>query len=261
MESPDLDALFEQGRAAWPALALARPTFDAYVAEHAEPPRAEHAGDLFLACACAAGVRGAVDAFEASFRPTILRTIQKVDRSPEFAEECHQALRIRLFVSAPRRITMYGGRAKMSTWLTTTTLRTALNLRASRCDRPIDELDEHPLAAEVNVEQDLVRERYRRDVQLAVEAATQRLTTRERSLLRLHLGERMSIDRLAVIYGVGRSTTARWVAAARGKLLDEARAEIEARLGVSPSELVEVGADVRSALEVSLVRLLASTRV
>jgi hypothetical protein len=46
--------------------------------------------------------------------------------------------------------------------------------------------------------------------------------------------------------------------AARDKLIEEARGELETRLGVSPSELVEVGADVKSVLEVSLVRLLQS---
>jgi RNA polymerase sigma-70 factor (ECF subfamily) len=148
----------------------------------------------------------------------------------------------------------------MVTWITTVTRRTALNLRASREGRPQEPLDEHPIPVAAVLERDLVRARYRKDVQQAVEAATSRLTSRERTLLRLHLGERMSIDALAAAYGVGRSTAARWIVAARQKLIDEARAELERRLGVSPSELVEVGADVRSVLEVSLVRLLQSVR-
>jgi RNA polymerase sigma-70 factor (ECF subfamily) len=263
VEPLDIEALFERGRAAWPSLALDRAAFERHVADLAakgDPPLAEHAADLFLACACATGVRGAVEAFEAAFRATILRAVQKVDASPEFVEEAGQDLRIRLFVRSPPKVAAYGGRAKMSTWLTTVTMRSALNFRAAVGDRAADALDSRPVAAPIDVEREYVRERYRRDFQAAVAAATTRLTTRERSLLRLHLGERMSIDRLAVVYGVGRSTTARWVAAARGKLLDEARAELEARFGVSPSELVEVGADLRSALEVSLVRLLHSVQ-
>jgi RNA polymerase sigma-70 factor (ECF subfamily) len=263
VEPLDIDALFANGRSAWPALALDRAAFERHLSELAamakgEPPHAEHAGDLYLACACVAGVRGAVEAFDAAFRATILGAIRKVDASPEFVEEAVQDLHIRLFVRAPPKIAAYGGRAKLSTWLTTVTLRTALNLRAQLGDRVADTLDSRPLAAPGDMERDYVRERYRDDFKAAVAAATERLTTRERSLLRLHLGERMSIDRLAVVYGVGRSTTARWVAAARSKLLDEARAEIEARFGVSSSELVEVGADLQSAMEVSLVRLLHS---
>jgi RNA polymerase sigma-70 factor (ECF subfamily) len=263
VEHSDIERLFEQGRAAWPALQLERNAFDRRVSELASrgEPRVDHAADLYLACACTEGVRGAIDAFETSFAKGILRAIEQVDRAPEFVEEASQILRIKLFAIAPPKIAAYGARAKLSTWLTTAALRTALNLRASRGGRSHEEIDEHPLAAAALAERDFVRERYRADVARAVEAAIQGLTTRERSLLRLHLGERMSIDRLAVAYGVDRSTAARWVAAARRKLVDGARAEIEARLGVSPSELVEVGADVRSALEVSVIRLLGSARV
>jgi RNA polymerase sigma-70 factor (ECF subfamily) len=71
----------------------------------------------------------------------------------------------------------------------------------------------------------------------------------------------MSIDRLAAVYNVGRSTAARWLAAARETLLDEARREVHARIGATPSELRDLGPDLQSVLHVSLVRLLTTSDV
>jgi len=261
MSSHEFEALFRLGRDAWPRLELHPDVFESHarrLASEGGPPRAEHAADLYLACACATKVPGAVDAFERAFTEQISQAIVGIDRSPEFIGEALQLLRIKLFVKAPPKIGDYGGRAKLRTWLAMAAGRTALNLRESMAGRAHAALDAEPLAASGDLNVDYVRERYRSDFQLAVSLAVQRLPNKERTLLRLHLGERMGIDRLAVVYGVGRSTVARWLVAARTTLVDEARREAQARLGVSESELVAVGADLQSAIHVSLVRLLAS---
>jgi RNA polymerase sigma-70 factor (ECF subfamily) len=261
MPNGELETLLQRGREAWPRIELDLAAFEQHVRRleaRGASPRAEHAADLYLACACAANVAGAVDAFEATFADKVSRAIGAVDASPEFIEEVLQLLRIKLFVKAPPKIADYGGRAKLSTWLATAASRTALNLRESRWGRAHAALDDEPLAVPCDLDVRYVRERYREHFQLAVSIAVGRLSSKERTLLRLHLGERLGIDRLAVVYGVGRSTVARWLAAARATLLDEARREAQARLGISPSELLEVGADLRSVIDVSLMRLLAS---
>jgi len=82
------------------------------------------------------------------------------------------------------------------------------------------------------------------------------LGDRERTLLRLHLGERLSIDVLASMYSVNRATAARWLVAARQQLLSRARAAIRASLGSSDEELESLGVLLQSQLHVSLTRRL-----
>jgi RNA polymerase sigma-70 factor (ECF subfamily) len=261
MDRSELEKFFQIGRAQWPAIALDADVLARHVEEltaRAGAPLVEHAADVYLACACAHGARAAVETFESHFSETILRAVARVDRSPEFAEEALQVLRIKLFVKVPPKIADYGGRAKLRTWLATAAVRTSLNLVESNKGRAHEPLEAEPPGVPLDLDVEYVRGRYRQDFQVAMAAAIARLSSRERALLRLHLGERMGIDRLAVVYGAGRSTVARWLVAARSALLEEARRELQARFGVTPSELIDVGADLRSVMEVSLIRLLAS---
>src|SRR4029079_15637233 len=64
-----LRRLFDEGRRAWPGVALGMEAFVAYLAEHvggALPPEVR-GPDLYLACACATRVRGAVEAFDRAY--------------------------------------------------------------------------------------------------------------------------------------------------------------------------------------------------
>jgi RNA polymerase sigma-70 factor (ECF subfamily) len=78
-------------------------------------------------------------------------------------------------------------------------------------------------------------------------------------LLRLNLVDRMSVDKLGAAYRVSRSTAARWLANARRQLLEQACAELCAKLGVVSAELDSIAADIRSQIEVSVLRLLEDT--
>jgi RNA polymerase sigma-70 factor (ECF subfamily) len=257
---PEASTLFDLGRAAWPTLGLAPTDFDRYVTRleaEGTSPQEKYAADLYLACACATKVGGAVEAFERAHGNGLRRAMARIERSEAFVEEALQLVRIALFVAEPPVIGGYGGRAKLATWATTIATRTALGLRKARSGRSHEPIEGVAVGVAANLELDYVRERYRDDFRDAVRVAIERLSTKERALLRLHLGERLGIDRLAVVYGTPRSTVARWLATARATLMEEARREVQARLGVTPSELVEVGADLWSAIDVSLVRLLA----
>jgi RNA polymerase sigma-70 factor (ECF subfamily) len=64
----------------------------------------------------------------------------------------------------------------------------------------------------------------------------------------------MSIDRLGIMYGVNRATAARWLASARGKLLETTCAEICRGLRVSKSECDSILNLVQSQLDVSVAR-------
>jgi RNA polymerase sigma-70 factor (ECF subfamily) len=259
-------ALFQQflgpAEARWPELRLDRQEFERHVRmlfEREAPPQVQHAADLYLALACATGAKGAVAAFDAVFARTLTAAIARIDGSPDFIDETAHALRIKLFVHDPPKIASYGGRAKLSTWLTTFAARGAMDQRAAR-GRPVAHANlAERVAATANPEVDFVRARYKAEFEGAVASALARLTPRDRGLLRLHLGERMSIDGLAVAYRVGRSTAARWLASARAQLLEEVEDELRARLRTTPSEIRELGVALRSELDVSVLRLLGSS--
>ena len=75
--------------------------------------------------------------------------------------------------------------------------------------------------------------------------------------MRLHVGERMSIDQLGTLYKVNRATAARWIASARESLVAAAREQIRERLKLRESEYESIVALVRSQLDVSIARHLA----
>ena len=82
------------------------------------------------------------------------------------------------------------------------------------------------------------------------------MSTRERAVLCLNVRDGLSIDKLAAVYGVGRSTVARWLSAAREIVERETRSELVSRLKLSPSAFESLAAEVQSNLDVSLVGLL-----
>src|SRR5262249_9440359 len=75
---PLLEKLVEDGRRAWPDLPLGPDEFVKYLASRPrkEPLlewlRSTHAADLYLACACAARLPGALEAFEAQLVPKLV---------------------------------------------------------------------------------------------------------------------------------------------------------------------------------------------
>ena len=254
------EAALAAGRAAWPKIPLEPAVFARHLAtlgRDGAPPPPDHAADVYLACACAHGVPQALRALDDLLTRETANVVRRVDRSPAFIEDVLQAVREKLLVSKPPKIAEYGGRASLRSWLATTAVRTALNMRRRKDDVAMTHLPSsigEKLAHEPELE--ILRERYREPFAEAVRASLASLTTKERALLRMHLGERMSVDRLAAAYGVGRSTTQRWLAAACECLLELTKERLRAQLGLTSSELESLAALVRSDLDVSVVRLL-----
>jgi RNA polymerase sigma-70 factor (ECF subfamily) len=264
---PALDGALRErlsaGRAAWPGLELEDEAFVRHLAAHAgsgELPPLDRSGDLFLACACAAGARGAASAFEKTYRAAIERSVARVDRS--VIDEATQSVMVSLLVregDAPPRIADYGGRAALRTWLATVAARAAIQLRRRRGDQAHESLT--GLAeAMVGVEPELAlaKARHGKELEESLRGALGRLDARQLVLLRLHHVKGWSVDRLGTLYRVGRSTAARWVAAAREAYVEAAKRDLRERLNLTPSELESLVALLQSNIELSLVRLLDS---
>jgi len=257
----DLGRYLAASTAAWPQLPLDVRVFVGHVAERALAtgllPEA-HAADLYLACACAYGVPGAHDAFEACYAETLARAVARKNASPAFIDETSQQLRERLFVASDGlpKIAEYGGRAALRTWLTIAASRAALmRLRGDARRREVTETDD-ALDLGGTPELAVMKRRYAADFAAALPVAFARLSDKERTLLQLHVIDRLGIDQLGELYKVGRSTAARWLASARTTLVDETRRELRAKLGLTDSEYQSLAALLRSQLDVSIAGLL-----
>jgi RNA polymerase sigma-70 factor (ECF subfamily) len=260
-----LVAFVEAARSAWPTLPLATDDFVDHVARHAGDagaiPPSKHAGDLFLACACAHGVAGAAAAFDAAHAAVLLRVAARFD--PSHADDVAQSVREHLLVRTGARVPKideYGGRAKLSGWLSTVCTRFALNARRRDDDHAHDSLSTLAAASpEPAPEIAVLRARHAADFHAAIVVALARLTPRDRALLRMTLVGGLTFERVAESYQVSRATAARWLAAARDALRDETLRELGTRLRLTPSELESLTAMVRSDLELSLSTLLRET--
>jgi RNA polymerase sigma-70 factor, ECF subfamily len=262
---PALLALIDEGRRRWPAFEISDADFAAYLRERSGPnglPPQVHAGDLLLACACARGLVAAVEAFQHLFDPTVRRVCSRRRVDPALADDARQALYERLLVSRggqPPKIAEYRGQGRLEGWVATSASTTLLMMQRAagrRREQPETAAGGGELAGPLDPELEFIRARYKTELEEAIAGALLELGDRERTLLRLHLGERLSIDTLGSMYGVNRATAARWLVAARQSLLERARAAMRARLGSSEEELESLGVLLQSQLHVSLARRL-----
>jgi RNA polymerase sigma-70 factor (ECF subfamily) len=230
-----------------------------------------HAADLYLACACARGVPGALAAFERTYGEEIARTARRFERPGLAADDLLQRLRTKLFTAVPAelsedatarppKIAAYTGQGFLQNWVRVTTTRAFID-----CCRWQTEAPEVPLADELlavlpevgaDPELGLLKREHAEHFKSSFAEAVAALASDERVLLRQHFLDRLTVDQLGALYHLHRATAARRLAKARQALLDGARAALARRLGLPPAELAAALELVASRLEVSLERLL-----
>jgi len=172
-----------------------------------------------------------------------------------FLDDVRQSLREKLFVSDGCKITEYSGRGPLGGWVRVLAVRTAIDLRRRRGERLPDLQAETPSA--VDPELGYLAERYRGEVEQAFRHALAALDGEQRTLLRMHFVDAVTLDELARLRNVHRATIARHLVAARKAVLDEIRRHLRERLAVSSDEFVSLIRLVRSRLQISVVQLLA----
>jgi len=256
----ELSAFTEAGRRAWPTFRLDAGEFMAHVAQ-LDAPALERAPDLYLAFGCSTSHAEAIRALDPLLRDAVSAAASRIDPSPDFAAEVTQTLREKLLVDRPPKIASYGGRAALRTWLGVTAQREAQKMRRRKADDPKARADltsatETPV--EGGPEGAFLRARYRRHFADALRTTLASLPPRDRALLHSHLVERVGVEKLGEAYGVGKSTAARWLVAARERLVSETRARVQTRLRLTESEYQSIAGLVRSDIDVSVARLLGT---
>ncbi len=254
----------------WPGLTVDRRRFVAHwagqLARTADVGAAIeqlHVPDLYLAFACAEGDPAALRAF-GNLLGTVAGAVRSVDGSPSFVDEILQRLRTRVLVpdeGKRPRILDYAGRGSLENWLRAGALRLALNARrdAQRGPEPLPDLSVwEPVAPTADRTLDMLRGKYAAEFGSALREAFGSLEPGERNVLRLHFLEGLSLNQIATMYGVNKSTISRRMSRAREMLLDRTRSRLERALALPASELDSLLEQLGPRLDLSLTSVLGS---
>jgi len=259
-----LHVAYQAAQEAWPAIRLSEDLFSAYVTARTveSGPLPSHTSDLYLACACGQKDTEAIAAFNRMLETAIPPFLRHVDCSAAMADDVRQILRTRLLLGeddGEPRLGQYAGRGSLASWIGIGAQRTALSLlRKDRAhSRAADAAAANTsLVSIVDPEMDYLKARYRADFRSAFADAIAELSARDRLLLRLHLIDRLSHERIAVMYGVNQSTVTRWIGAAHGTILTATQSSLRRRCHLETAELDSLAALVASQIDLSISRLL-----
>jgi RNA polymerase sigma-70 factor (ECF subfamily) len=262
---PDLEGalagLAARGRAAWREIPLAGEDFAAFLGrclpEDADDDLAALRGeDLWLVCAFGRGVPGAAEALDRDFLEREAGALARLGAPPAVIEDVLQELRGRLFeMQAPVERRGYGGRGSLGGWLRVSAVR-ALNRRRDRRAREVLVGSTPVLVASPDHEPEtgLLLKAHKVALDEAFQEALALLSSRDRSVLRYHFGEKLSIDEIGAIYRVHRSTVARWIARACEALSEQTRDAFRRRLTVTEETFQRLVGLLESRIGVELAR-------
>lgn len=258
-----LVALDARARAAWPTVAIDRADFLDYLADRLSPDAQPNTlddlfvEDLYLACGCARGEPAAIVACERAYANDVERGLDAINLATSLRDEVWSRLRARIFVAtpeAPPAISTFTGTGSLKKWLRVAATRLGLNVvRERHREAPMPEMDLPDAADDLALGH--LKRTYQAAFKEAFAAALAELTAEQRTLLRMHIIDKLTIDDLARMHKVHRTSTARWLREAREALSDGTRERLHAALGVADEELDSIMNIVRSRLDLSLSRL------
>lgn len=253
---------------AWQACRTARPEvqvtleqFRAHLAAHRpegitvdDQLRAWCLDDVYLVCGCIAGSAAAVAALEREIIPIIDLVIASY--SPSVIEETRQRLRASLMVDHNGRgplLAQYGGRGALRRWIRVVAAREAG--KTWRADNAAVPVEDDALFDALAPPTDPALSAVKRDAAVAFKrafvAALAELDRRDRTLLKLHILDGLSIDELAPMHSVHRATIARWIAAAKEAVLATTRRSLMKDLALDAREVDSLIALVQSRIELA----------
>jgi RNA polymerase sigma-70 factor, ECF subfamily len=263
LDESDVRRAYATGATAWPDVAIAYDTFKDRLTELgvAAADAQLRAADLYLAVGCAQGQPSALAHFEREHIGSVPLYVQRSGLAAELMGELRQRVRLKLLLGAPPAIAKYRGVGALSAWVRVSAVRVAVDLAARADDRHevASDLLDLCTAAEASPELQTVKTLYQDRFRATVQASFVRLGAREKALLRMHFLEELSLDRLAAIYRVHRSTIARWLVAIRSEVLADVRREFGLSGGASTAELRSLVSVLRREVQVSARRVLASS--
>jgi RNA polymerase sigma-70 factor (ECF subfamily) len=259
-----LRELCARARAAHPTLGVSDEAFVTHLARCEAPVldvlRSVHVEDLYFACACLAGNTAALARLRADSRPVLARHLARIRGAKAIFDEVEQQLWNGAFVGGVEgpKLASYTGRGALGSWVGVSGQRIALMiLRHERVEaRARQEAAAQRDLIGDDPELGAIKERFRRQFQESLEAALAALDDRDKTLYRMHLVDGLSLVHIAKVYGVHHTTVVRWVAAARERIVDEAKRHLRATLPVSSGEFASIARMLLSQLELDISQML-----
>jgi RNA polymerase sigma-70 factor, ECF subfamily len=257
---PALLAAFEAGGARWPDVALPFDEFAAHIEaiDVADDDLSLRGPDLFLAAACSAGDDAAIRHFDATFVAGIDRRVTRFRLPPDKLDELRQRVRTKLFLGPSPGIRRYRGHAPLGAWLHVTAVRVAIDVAAVPPGPGMDIDLLEVVGPELTPDLEMVRKQYQDRFRTALEDSFKALSAREKTILRLHVVDDLSIDAIGAIYGVHRATAARWIVGIRARVYERLKQEFAARWNASSSELRSIVSLLRHQIHITAKRVLGS---
>jgi RNA polymerase sigma-70 factor (ECF subfamily) len=267
LDADRLRRLWERGRAAYPALAVTDQMFANHLGavaardpDESAPLEERFVEDLYLACACLNAVPNAAEAFDAACAPAIRAAIARLAPGDAARDELVQATRDALLVprpGEPARLVSYLGTGPLPRWVATTGQRLALlSLRSARVEERAHGALAKEAAPPADPELAYLKHQYKGDFETVLADLVTGLEERERVILRLHLIDGLSADKIGKMFGMSRATAQRRVEEVREKIADGVRRSMRERLELSGSDAGSVAGLVASQIDISLSRIL-----
>jgi RNA polymerase sigma-70 factor (ECF subfamily) len=196
--------------------------------------------DLYLALGALHEDRSALETLERTVLTPVERAVRRVDSSDAFVDEVMQLTRMRLLVGDTvhgPRLNDYVGKGPLRRWTEAVAVGVAVSLKR-RPDRttPIDDAMLESGLGTTDPELSALRERYRPAFRASFAEALSSLSARDRNLLRLSLAQGLGVEALGALHQVHASTVSRWLARARGELLQGTREGLSRRLALDLSQ-------------------------
>jgi RNA polymerase sigma-70 factor (ECF subfamily) len=256
----DVAAAHQRAKATWSVIALSRERFSARASELqvSQAGLETWAGDFYLACAAGDADPAAIRIIDQSFIARLAGRIRRLGGNTDDASDVLQAVRERLFSGTRPRIRAYDAGGPLEQWIKVVAIRTAIDRHRveSRARRVVGEPQDVDGSGNRDPAETLFKVRYRAEFATVLKTQIALLSERDRSVLRLHLLEGVSIDSIASDRGVHRVTVARWIWNAGEILLEGLQSYFKERYGMVPSECDSLAHLIRSQLSLDLPRLL-----
>lgn len=250
-----LEAAIANARREQASLAMNEAGFAAYLTEKVEPTddveaavKALHAADLFLVFAFENGQPNAERLLNERIE-VVTRSVHAKVRTDLSFDELVQELRVHLFVDRPdrpARIHEFRGKSSLARWLHVAATRHALNTqRSKRREIPFEEAFFSTQPDLTTPEVRALEQELGEPLRKALHEAMKHVGEREQAILWFSLVDGMPAETIGKIYGVHRTTAARWVERAVVDLREALEKELAIDPGLRASELSSI---VRSIL-------------
>ena len=194
------------------------------------------AGDLALACAAASGDPDAISLVDRRYIIRLGSRLRRMGLERDEISDVLQTVRERLFTGGRPRISTFDARVPLGQWIKVIAIRAAIDRHRgeARLQRAGSRDTVAPVMPDPSTE--IVRRRYKNELEQALRDEIDALPDRDRAVLRLHFFDGMSIEAIAAERGLHRVTVARWIWKSTDTILDGLRRRFRDQHGLRPSE-------------------------